>query len=250
MPGLGMMQTWSPRVLFPATGAGGCWYDPSDLGTMFQDTAGTVPCAVDSRVALLKDKGPFGYDVSQATTANQPYLRKESGTNRHYLEFTGTQFLKSGDVVPYNSGRMMTVFAAQIINLPSSSSVFLFFNRGSQYDNQSQQPSITVTQSSNQERFSYPYQAGVIQSPISYNKLIRSATVDYAANDFKLYLNGVLYGNANRYFSDGGTLKPVQIGSNATFNFYGCQVIFGFDYTLANLKRAEKWMSDRMALVY
>jgi hypothetical protein len=77
---------WSPLRLF--SGIQGAWYDPSDLSTLFQDTAGTTPAAVNSRVALMRDKGGGGFHVSQATTAAQPFLR--SGSGLFWLEFDGS----------------------------------------------------------------------------------------------------------------------------------------------------------------
>jgi hypothetical protein len=46
---------FSPQTLF-ALSEPGVWYDPSDLTTMFTDTAGTTPATVGSAVALLLDK--------------------------------------------------------------------------------------------------------------------------------------------------------------------------------------------------
>lgn len=46
---------FSPQTLF-ALSEPGIWYDPSDLTTMFTDTAGTTPATVGSAVALLLDK--------------------------------------------------------------------------------------------------------------------------------------------------------------------------------------------------
>ena len=46
---------FSPQTLF-ALSEPGVWYDPSDLTTMFTDTAGTTPATIGSAVALLLDK--------------------------------------------------------------------------------------------------------------------------------------------------------------------------------------------------
>lgn len=47
---------WSPSSLF-ANSEVGVWYDPSDLSTMFQDSAGTVPVTADGQpVGLILDK--------------------------------------------------------------------------------------------------------------------------------------------------------------------------------------------------
>lgn len=49
-------KAFSPRGLF-STGANGVWYDPSDYGTLFQDSAGTTPVtAVGQPVGLMLDK--------------------------------------------------------------------------------------------------------------------------------------------------------------------------------------------------
>ncbi|HWT12306.1 MAG TPA: BNR-4 repeat-containing protein [Allosphingosinicella sp.] len=70
-------------------GMSGAWYDPSDLGTMWQDTAGTVPAVVDARVARIDDKSGNGNHATQATEANRPFLR-EGPPGYNYLEFDGT----------------------------------------------------------------------------------------------------------------------------------------------------------------
>ena len=49
------VERFNPITLF-ANGEQGAWYDPSDLSTMFTDTAGTTPAAVGDPVALLLDK--------------------------------------------------------------------------------------------------------------------------------------------------------------------------------------------------
>lgn len=80
-------SAFSPRLLF-ARGEAGAWYDPADLSSMFQDAAGTAPCAIDSPVGLIKDKSGRGNHASQATAAARPMLRKD-GSGRLYLEFDG-----------------------------------------------------------------------------------------------------------------------------------------------------------------
>lgn len=78
------------KQLFAATGAQGAYYDPSDLSTLFQDTAGTtLVTAVGQSVALIKDKSGNGNHASQATAANQPTLQKDA-SGFYYLSFDGT----------------------------------------------------------------------------------------------------------------------------------------------------------------
>lgn len=63
------------------------WYDPSDLSTLFQDSAGTVPGVVDSPVGKLNDKSGNGNHLTQATANARPTLRQSGPL--YYLEFDG-----------------------------------------------------------------------------------------------------------------------------------------------------------------
>jgi hypothetical protein len=72
-----------------AAGEQGCWYDPSDMSTLFQDTAGTVPVtAVGQQVARINDKSGRGNFAIQATAASRPLLQQDGG-GRRYLAFDG-----------------------------------------------------------------------------------------------------------------------------------------------------------------
>lgn len=63
-----------PAFLF-AAGEQGVWYDPSDLSTMFQDSAGTTPVtAVEQPVGRILDKSGRGNHATQATSASRPVL--------------------------------------------------------------------------------------------------------------------------------------------------------------------------------
>lgn len=79
---------FSPLSLF-AAGEQGAWYDPSDLSTLFQDSAGTVPVtAVGQPVGHMLDKSGRGNHVTQATGSLKPILKQDGG-GRYYLEFDG-----------------------------------------------------------------------------------------------------------------------------------------------------------------
>lgn len=77
---------FSPLDLFTA-GTTGAWYDPSDLTSMWQDSAGTVAAAVNSPVGKINDKSGNAKHLSQATSAARPMLRQAGAT--YYLEFDG-----------------------------------------------------------------------------------------------------------------------------------------------------------------
>nr|DAL11090.1 MAG TPA_asm: hypothetical protein [Bacteriophage sp.] len=68
---------YSPASLFAASEPG-VWYDPSDLTTLFQDTAGTTPVtAAGQSVALVLDKSKglaFGSELASGSWANSGSL--------------------------------------------------------------------------------------------------------------------------------------------------------------------------------
>lgn len=65
---------FGPLSLF-ASGEQGVWYDPSDLTTLYQDSAGTTPVtAVEQPVGKMLDKSGWGNHALQATAASRPVL--------------------------------------------------------------------------------------------------------------------------------------------------------------------------------
>lgn len=82
--GSGSVAAFSPADLFSG-GTTGAWYDPSDLSSMFQDSAGTTPAAVDSPVGKINDKSGNGNHATQATAAARPILRQSGSL--YWLEF-------------------------------------------------------------------------------------------------------------------------------------------------------------------
>jgi len=68
-------SSFAPGLLFLA-GEQGAWYDPSDLSTLFQDAAGTVPVtAVEQPVRLMRDKSGRGNHATAPSDAARPVLR-------------------------------------------------------------------------------------------------------------------------------------------------------------------------------
>ncbi len=64
-----------PSELFRNGLIDGCWLDPSDMTTMFQDAAGTIPVtAVEQPVGKILDKSGKGNHATQSVTASRPTL--------------------------------------------------------------------------------------------------------------------------------------------------------------------------------
>ena len=78
----------------------GFFYDPNDLSTMFQDSAGTVPVTgAGQSVGLILDKSGRNNHAFQANSASRPILRKNAITGANYLEFDGSDdFLRTNNI--------------------------------------------------------------------------------------------------------------------------------------------------------
>lgn len=76
-----------PAALF-VNGEQGVWYDPSDLSTLWADTAGTIPATINGAVARMDDKSGNGHHLIQATLGLRPILRADGALR--YLEFDGS----------------------------------------------------------------------------------------------------------------------------------------------------------------
>jgi hypothetical protein len=83
---------FNPTTLF-AGGQTGGWWDPSDLTSMFQDSAGTTPVtAAGQPVGRINDKSGNGNNLLQTTAGARPVLQIDTGHN--YLACDGvTQWI-------------------------------------------------------------------------------------------------------------------------------------------------------------
>lgn len=81
---------WEHYILGTLFGSGeqGAWYDPSDLSTLFQDAAGTIPVTEDGDpVGLILDKSGNGNHASQAASSARPTYNTNGIS--HWLYFDG-----------------------------------------------------------------------------------------------------------------------------------------------------------------
>jgi hypothetical protein len=85
--GRGRLRRFLLSQLFNA-GIQGAWYDPSDLSTLFQDSAGTTPVTASGQpVGKMLDKSGNGNHASQSTSAKRPTYT--AGGGLHWLAFDG-----------------------------------------------------------------------------------------------------------------------------------------------------------------
>lgn len=91
---LGSGTSWTPAKLF-ANSEVGLWIDPSDLSTMWQDSAKTTTVAADGDpVGYIADKSGNGFYFEQGTSSQRPTYRTD-GT-LHWLDFDGVDDYLSG----------------------------------------------------------------------------------------------------------------------------------------------------------
>ena len=119
LPRLGAMRSggFSPASLF-AGGTEGAWYDPSDLSTLFQDSAGTTPVTASGQpVGKMLDKSGRANHAVQATAARRPTYTEGSGLS--WLAFDGVGDAMATAAIDFTGTDKMSVFAA--IYKPSDS---------------------------------------------------------------------------------------------------------------------------------
>jgi hypothetical protein len=107
--GIGGAGGFQPSTLF-AAGEQGVWYDPSDLATMFQDSAGITPVtAAGQVVGLILDKSGRSNHASQASAASKPILRNTG--NLWWLEFDGVDDFLVTATINFTATDKMSLFA-------------------------------------------------------------------------------------------------------------------------------------------
>ncbi|MFA5172733.1 MAG: hypothetical protein WC426_14315, partial [Sulfuriferula sp.] len=65
---LAARRAWNPVTALFGNGEVGAVYDPSDLSTMFEDSAGTTSAVLDGPVGKILDKSGRGNHATQATS--------------------------------------------------------------------------------------------------------------------------------------------------------------------------------------
>ena len=100
---------FTPAELFD-NGELGAWYDPSDLTTMFQDSAGTTPVTADGQpVGLIRDKSGNNNHASQSVANKRPTYR-QVGAER-WLDFDGVDDSMFTGAINLTSTNRVTIFS-------------------------------------------------------------------------------------------------------------------------------------------
>jgi len=137
--GLGLPQNYVASLFTPAqlfsTGVQGVWYDPSDMSTLFQDSAGTTPVtAVEQPVGKMLDKSGRGNHATQATAGNRPTLSARYNLLTKTEQFDDAAWSKTNASVSVVSGQQKLVenatsnlhYVSQTPTILATTALFLF----------------------------------------------------------------------------------------------------------------------------
>lgn len=240
---------FSPASLFPAAGV---WYDPSDLSTLFQDTAGSTPVtAVGQSVARINDKSGGGNHAIQGTAGLLPILRQDAG-GRYYLEFDGADdFLVTGSINFTATDEMTVIAGVRRIGSTSGiiveSSASAGLNAGTFMLQSSAATGVTV-------RFQTGGSASVVHdvttTDVPVTQVI-TAQAKIATDTSIIRINGAQAGSISTDMGTGNyTTQPLYIGARGgtsrrlNGHLYGL-IVRGKASTAAELAAAEAWMNGK-----
>lgn len=202
------------------------WYDPSDLSTMWQDAAGTIPAVVGMPVARIDDKGNLGLHATQATAANRPTLQHSGGN--YCLQFGDDDFLTIPAGMPHP-----TIGAAVILSWMHTSYPLavgsIYRQRGDSVDANHRHPKIAV---SDIGAVIVTYGNQALQSiatstPLNERHVV-SATIEADNVQIRARLNGALFdAESGTGFGDAGDSPTGQIGGGFAGLLYGIVHIQG-----------------------
>lgn len=166
---------WAPTVMFASAEQGG-WYDPSDLSTLFQDSAGTIPVTtVGQPVGKMLDKSGRGNHLVQTTSNRRPTYQND-GT-RGYLLFDGLDdALFSASAISFTSTDAVTALVGVGINTAPAATSFVF--------------ELSANAGSNNGAFY------ISAAPTTYNFLSRGTTLNLVSATLSAMSRAVLTGLA------------------------------------------------------
>lgn len=235
----------------------GVWYDPSDLSTLFQDAAGTVPVtAAGQPVGKILDKSGRGNHATQSTAGFKPLYQAENGLG--YLSFDGLDdFLVTGNVDFSSSDKIAVAAGAS----KSSSNPAILFELSPKANSNAGSIYFAFPELGDLASFK------VVGSPFSSNSLttvgeivsgsrfIISGEAKISADVNKSRRNGVQVNSLSTDLGAGNFGNyPLYIGSRggttAPFNgrLYGLAICGGMD-DIYKLKKIEQYLAKKTGVI-
>lgn len=231
-------MSFDPLSLF-GQGQAGAWYDPSDLSTLFQDSAGTTPVTAHGQpVGRINDKSGNGNHLTQATAGRRPLYQDDSSGK--YLLFDGTDDLLS--VVLALALPFDRISAIRQVSWTLNDSIFDSNTRGARLYQNAASPQLRTHSGG----------AGTLQNgglAVGVNGVVTERQISGAQ---QLAVNNGSYVSANV-----GTTAPdtLCVGANAAageasnIRFYGVLIRSG-QLTDDEIASVRSWMAGKAGLVF
>lgn len=220
------------------------WFDPSDLSTVWEDVAGTIPARDGSLVARLDDKGNLGLHAVQTNAANRPVLQRDAG-GRWSLLHSGNQWLVVPTGMPVPTTGSCAV-AGWMHTGYGSATPIIYYSRGITFDANHRHPLIHLVSDNWSLVTQFGNQAIVPAVGSTAPGAPYVATV-YLADDNAArssYLNGMLFGTATALtLGDAGDNPVGNIGgSGYVGHIYGVvHIQHGISHD--HRKEIQSWMA-------
>lgn len=249
----GFGAQFSPAALFAAGEAGG-WYDPSDISTLFQDDAGTVPVTAPGQtVGRILDKSGRGNHLTQATLSKRPLYQVDSG-GYSYLQFDGTDdgFVSPTITPGVDEAQVFAgVYKASDVGTGNvmETSVSVNVNNGAI---RVFAPIASTATAGMQSRGTITVAAVSAASYPAPLKMVLAAIGDISADTAVFRVNGTQVASGTTDQGTGNYLAyPMYVGSRAgTSNFfngriYSLIVRFGANLDAATIAATEAWVNSQ-----
>jgi hypothetical protein len=247
-----------PASLF-AFGEQGAWYDPSDLATLFQDSAGTTPVtAAGQPVGRMLDKSGRGNHATQATSASRPTYMID-GTGRPYLSFDGVDDSMITSTITPGIDKVQ-VFAG--VRKLSDAATALLVEFSSNINSNSGSFSITAPNNTT-GRFTFLSRGSILPSSSAASLALPAPTTrtitglaDIFADSMRLNINGSQVATDSSDQGTGNYLAyPLYIGrrggTTLPFNgrLYGLVTRFGSNLNAGQISAIENWVANKTGVV-
>ena len=177
---------FSPASLF-AGGTEGAWYDPSDISTLFQDSAGTTPVTASGQpVGKMLDKSGNGNHATQATSSKRPTYTEGGGLS--WLAFDGVDDAMEIQNAAFSFTGDQSVWVAAKHDTGTGSYIYLMGGDDKGY--------LFVTKGSTRKMSFVPINSAartISTSVIGTSPIVFGGAWDRSSGDMSLRENGVEY---------------------------------------------------------
>ena len=203
-----------------ANGEQGFFYDPSDMGTMFQDAAGTIPItAAGQPVGLIRDKSGRNNHAYQTASASRPLLQRNATTGAYYLAFDGADDFLVTNNINFTATDKVSLFAG--VRKLSDATRALVVELGNNQPQAFKVFAPDIAGSPTYSAYSGPIGLGSLTQFVAPSSDVLTVKSDILTDTLKLWVGGIIqasstqdqgtgsYGNYPLYIGRrGGTSLP------------------------------------------